>query len=56
MTTYKEVELKLMMKKNGSVTITVVNENDESFDETHDNIDEAIQAINTYEIENTVYF
>ena len=55
MTTYKEVELKQIIEEAGSVTITVVGDQ-EPFDETFDNFDEAKNAILSYENTNTVYF
>lgn len=56
MTTYREIELRNIINEFGAITITVVNDNDETFDETFTNIDEAIQAINSYENDREVYF
>lgn len=60
MTTYKEVELRNMIKECGEVTITVAPHNrksdSEAYDLTFDNFDEAKQEIQILENENTVYF
>lgn len=60
MTTYREVELKQIIKECGEVTITVAPHNrkddSEAYDLTFDNFDEAKNEILILENENTVYF
>lgn len=56
MNSYKEQELRMMVKSEGSVTITVVGYNDTTFDETFDNFEEAKSSIEHYEQAAEVYF
>lgn len=56
MTTYNEVRLHKIIKDNGEVTITVVNEIGQSEDHTFTNFDEAKNEILGFEMENEVFF
>jgi len=56
MNPYRELELRQIIKSEGRVTITIVGYEDMSFDETYDNFDEAIAAIEHYEQIAEVYF
>ena len=56
MNPYGEQELRMMIKSEGRVTITIVGYEDMSFDETFDNFEEAKAAIEHYEQVAEVYF
>ena len=53
---YKKIDLARMFEKSNSVTITIVNDENESFDKIYTNLDECLQDIEGYSIENEVYF
>ena len=53
---YKKQELRLMFRESNEVTFTVEGYDDkEPFDETHDNFEECLQAIEHYEQTAQVY-
>jgi len=60
MTTNKQIELRRLIEKVGFATITVVpnyrNSEDDAYDLTFDNYDEAFKEIEELEVENTIYF
>jgi|LakMenEpi03Aug12_release.lakeMendotaPanAssembly.Ray.scaffolds.fasta_scaffold739427_1 hypothetical protein len=56
MNPYREQVLRSVIKDAGRVTITIVGYDDMSFDETYDNFEEAIAAIEHYEQVAEVYF
>jgi hypothetical protein len=56
MNPYKEIELVQIIEDFGRVTITIVGYEDMTFDETYDNFEEAIAAIEHYEQIAEVYF
>ena len=60
MTPDKENELRRLIEKMGSATITVVpnyrNSDDDTYDLAFDNFEEAMKEIAELEIDNTIYF
>jgi hypothetical protein len=56
MNPYREQEVRMILKHMGRITITVVGYDDMTIDETYDNFEEAIAAIEHYEQVAEVYF
>jgi len=56
MTSQKLIELKEIIEESGSVTVTVVGDGKEPYDETYTSFDEAKSNIEILENTNEVYF
>jgi hypothetical protein len=56
MTTQNKIRLKQMFEAYGSVELVIAQNDFDAFTETHTDFYSCLDAINFYEIENTVYF